>query len=93
VSNPSVRNRLDDTKPILVLALLSLTDPAFAQYSCEQVRAFVAANGLAAARAQARASGMTAEQEREANKCFSTRSASESFYYKQIVVLLQPNVE
>jgi hypothetical protein len=60
-------------KAILVLALLSLTDPAFAQYSCEQVRAFVAANGLATARTQARASGMTAEQEREANKCFSTR--------------------
>jgi hypothetical protein len=52
-----------------VLALTLLVSPASAQYSCEQVRAFVAANGLAQARAQARAAGMTALQEREASKC------------------------
>lgn len=52
------------------LVALVFVSPAFAQYNCEQVRSFVAANGAAQARAQARAGGMTAEQEREAHKCF-----------------------
>jgi hypothetical protein len=49
--------------------LTSLVTPASAQYTCEQVRAFVAENGLAQARARARAAGMTPAQEREAAKC------------------------
>jgi hypothetical protein len=54
---------------IFAFALTLLVTPASAQYTCEQVRAFVAENGLAQARAKARAAGMTAAQEREAAKC------------------------
>jgi hypothetical protein len=54
---------------LTLLVLTSLMTPASAQYTCEQVRAFVAENGLAQARAKARAAGMTAAQEREAAKC------------------------
>jgi hypothetical protein len=54
---------------IFAFALTLLVTPASAQYTCEQVRAFVAENGLAQARAKARAAGMTAAQEREAARC------------------------
>jgi hypothetical protein len=54
---------------IFAFALTLLITPASAQYTCEQVREFVAENGLAQARAKARAAGMTAAQEHEAAKC------------------------
>jgi hypothetical protein len=54
---------------IFAFALTLLITPASAQYTCDQVRAFVAENGLAQARAKARAAGMTPAQEREAAKC------------------------
>jgi hypothetical protein len=54
---------------VFVCALAFLITPASAQYTCEQVRAFVAENGLAQARAKARAAGMTPAQEHEAAKC------------------------
>jgi hypothetical protein len=61
---------------LLMLILLTTAGPALAggpQISCETVRAFVTHVGLKQARAQARAAGMTAKQEREARQCFVTK--------------------
>jgi len=52
--------------------LTMLVTPAFA-YTCEDVRRFVAENGLAQARAKARAAGMTDAQERQAAQCLGIR--------------------
>jgi len=58
---------------IFAFALALLVTPAFAQYTCEDVRRFVAENGLAQARAKARAAGMTDAQERQAAQCLGIR--------------------
>ena len=52
---------------IFAFALTLLVTPASA-YTCQDVRAFVAENGLAQARAKARAAGMTDAQERQAGR-------------------------
>jgi hypothetical protein len=57
---------------IFAFALTMLVTPAFA-YTCADVRAFVAENGLALARAKARAAGMTDAQERQAARCLGIR--------------------
>jgi len=49
-----------------------LVTPAIA-YTCQDVRRFVAENGLAQARAKARAAGMTDAQERQAAACLGIR--------------------
>jgi len=50
--------------------------PVFAdsQFTCDTVRAFVRQVGYVQAKAQARAAGMTAEQERMASRCFAKRN-------------------
>ena len=58
---------------IFAFALTLLVTPAFAQYTCQDVRRFVAENGLAQARAKARAAGMTDAQERQAAACLGIR--------------------
>jgi hypothetical protein len=57
---------------ILVFTLTLLVTPASA-YTCQDVRQFVAENGLAQARAKARAAGMTDAQERQAAACLGIR--------------------
>jgi hypothetical protein len=57
---------------IFAFVLTILVTPAFA-YTCQDVRAFVAENGLALARAKARAAGMTDAQERQAARCLGIR--------------------
>jgi hypothetical protein len=57
---------------ISAFALTLLVTPASA-YTCEDVRQFVAENGLAQARAKARAAGMTDAQERQAARCLGIR--------------------
>jgi hypothetical protein len=57
---------------IFAFALTMLATQAFA-YTCEDVRRFVAENGLAQARAKARAAGMTDDQERQAAACLGIR--------------------
>ena len=57
---------------IFAFALMLLGTPASA-YTCQDVRAFVAENGLAQARAKARAAGMTDAQERQAARCLGIR--------------------
>ena len=57
---------------IFAFALALLATPASA-YTCQDVRAFVAENGLAQARAKARAAGMTDAQERQAAQCLGIR--------------------
>jgi hypothetical protein len=57
---------------LLAFALTILGTSAFA-YTCEDVRRFVAENGLAQARAKARAAGMTDDQERQAAACLGIR--------------------
>ena len=57
---------------IFAFALTLLVTPASA-YTCQDVRAFVAENGLALARAKARAAGMTDAQERQAARCLGIR--------------------
>ena len=57
---------------IFAFALTMLVTPALA-YTCEDVRRFVAENGLAQARAKARAAGMTDAQERQAAQCLGIR--------------------
>ena len=57
---------------IFAFALTMLVTPAFA-YTCQDVRAFVAENGLAHARAKARAAGMTDAQERQAARSHGIR--------------------
>ena len=58
---------------IFAFGLTLLVTPASAQYTCADVRAFVAQNGLAQARAKARAAGMTDAQERQAAQCLGIR--------------------
>jgi hypothetical protein len=58
---------------IFAFALTLLVTPAFAQYTCDDVRRFVAENGLAQARAKARAAGMTDAQEHQAARCLGIR--------------------
>ena len=60
---------------IFAFALTLLVTPASA-YTCQDVRAFVAENGLAQARAKARAAGMTDAQERQAARCLGIRIGS-----------------
>ena len=60
---------------VFAFALTLLVTQASA-YTCEDVRRFVAENGLAQARAKARAAGMTAAQERQAAQCLGIRIAS-----------------
>jgi hypothetical protein len=57
---------------IFAFALTMLVTSASA-YTCEDVRRFVAENGLAQARAKARAAGMTDAQERQAARCLGMR--------------------
>ena len=57
---------------MFAFALALLVTPASA-YTCQDVRAFVAENGLAQARAKARAAGMTDAQERQAAQCLGIR--------------------
>ena len=61
---------------LLMLIFVATAGPALAgelQISCETVRAFVTQVGLIQAKAQARAAGMTAQQERRARQCFVTK--------------------
>jgi hypothetical protein len=61
---------------LLMLIFLATAGPALAdelQISCETVRAYVTQVGLMQAKAQARAAGMTAQQERRARQCFVTK--------------------
>ena len=60
---------------LLVLALGFNGAPALAepQITCEMVRAYVKHVGSVQAKAQARAAGMTAEQERTAKKCLAQK--------------------
>jgi hypothetical protein len=60
---------------IFAFALTLLVTPASA-YTCQDVRAFVSENGLAQARATARAAGMTDAQERQAARCLGIRSGN-----------------
>jgi hypothetical protein len=60
---------------MFAFALTLLVTPVSA-YTCEDVRAFVAANGLAQARAKARAAGMTDAQERQAAQCLGIRTGN-----------------
>lgn len=58
---------------LLILIFLASAAPASAeelQISCETVRTYVAQVGVVQAKAQARAAGMTAQQERRARRCF-----------------------
>jgi hypothetical protein len=57
---------------VFAFALTLLVTQASA-YTCEDVRRFVAENGLAQARAKARAAGMTDAQERQAAACLGIR--------------------
>jgi hypothetical protein len=57
---------------VFAFFLMLLVTPASA-YTCEDVRRFVAENGLAQARAKARAAGMTDAQERQAAQCLGIR--------------------
>ena len=57
---------------VFAFALTLLVTQASA-YTCEDVRRFVAENGLAQARAKARAAGMTDAQERQAARCLGIR--------------------
>ena len=66
---------------IFAFALTMLITPAFA-YTCADVRAFVAENGLAQARAKARAAGMTDAQERQAAACLGIRIGRNGRVYR-----------
>jgi hypothetical protein len=61
---------------LVVLTLLAVACPALAddpQISCETVRAYVTQVGLVQAKAQARAAGMTAAQQRRARQCLASK--------------------
>jgi hypothetical protein len=75
-----LRTRTGASNPMMktfmfAFALTLLVTPVSA-YTCEDVRAFVAANGLAQARAKARAAGMTDAQERQAAQCLGIRTGN-----------------
>jgi hypothetical protein len=64
---------------LLILVFLASAAPASAyelQISCETVRAYVAQVGVMQAKAQARAAGMTAKQERRARQCVVTKAVA-----------------
>lgn len=68
---------LDMKIALLILICLAATNPALAdelQISCETIRAYVAQVGLMEAKAQARAAGMTVQQERRARQCFVNKT-------------------
>jgi hypothetical protein len=73
-SSPDVPESCLDMKTTLVtLIFLAAASPTLAdelQISCETIRAYVAQVGLMQAKAQARAAGMTVQQERRARQCF-----------------------
>jgi hypothetical protein len=60
---------------LLVLIFVATASSALAdpQITCETVRACARQVGLVHAKAQARAAGMTAEQERRARRCLATK--------------------
>ena len=59
---------------LVVLTLLAIESPADdPRISCETVRAYVTQVGLVQAKAQARAAGMTAAQQRRARQCLASR--------------------
>jgi len=66
---------------IFAFALTMLGTSAFA-YTCDDVRRFVAENGLAQARAKARAAGMTDDQERQAAACLGIRMGRNGRVYR-----------
>jgi hypothetical protein len=68
---------------IFAFCLTLLVTPAFA-YTCEDVRAFVAENGLAQARAKARAAGMTPAQERQAAQCLRRGGSVRTVSYRTV---------
>jgi hypothetical protein len=77
VHNPARLNQATNGDPmmktfIFAFALTLLVTQASA-YTCEDVRQFVAENGLAQARAKTRAAGMTDAQERQAAQCLGIR--------------------
>ncbi len=61
---------------LLMLTLLTPASPALAgepQITCNQVRAYVTLVGLVQAKANARAAGMTAAQQRRARRCLANK--------------------
>ena len=61
---------------LLMLTLLATTSPALAgepQITCNLVRAYVTQVGLVQAKANARAAGMTAAQQRRARRCLANK--------------------
>jgi hypothetical protein len=63
---------------LLALILLATATPVLAddpdpQVTCATVRAYVTQVGLVQARAQARAAGMTAAQQRRARQCLASK--------------------
>jgi hypothetical protein len=74
VHNRAQRKRFDPMMKTFVFAFaLTLLVTQASAYTCEDVRRFVAENGLAQARAKARAAGMTDAQERQAAACLGIR--------------------
>ena len=61
---------------LLMVTLLATASPALAgepQITCNQVRAYVTQVGLVQAKANARAAGMTAAQQRRARRCLANK--------------------
>ena len=60
---------------LLMLFFVAIASPVLAnsEITCETVRAYVRQVGFVQAKAQARAAGMTATQERRASRCFAKR--------------------
>ncbi len=61
---------------LLMLTLLATASPALAgepQITCNLVRAYVTQVGLVQAKANARAAGMTAAQQRRARRCLANK--------------------
>jgi hypothetical protein len=68
---------------LLMLVFIAAASPALADHqhanraepaiTCETVRAYVSQVGVVAAKAIARANGMTASQERRARQCLASR--------------------
>jgi hypothetical protein len=67
---------------LLMLLFVAVAGPAVADYrasraepaiTCDTVRAYVSQVGVIAAKAMARAHGMTAAQERRARQCLASR--------------------
>ncbi len=70
-------------KPVICIIVLGLSSPALAagwdrpqshrHINCDTVRSYVQSVGFEQARAVARASGMTASEERSARRCLAQR--------------------